>query len=229
MRRHSPPAPEIDGPAIASTPSSPSHPTSTVPPTDHSKITHDRNPTPKSDRLLASGARAGRRGAAGAVSRDRGRGAPFDRECANPAVGEDPKGMAHANGTESLRSTRETGYRGAVHRLGRNDHGRGVAEPVDPHGFRERHAVARMRTLPRGMVAAAQTEETTCDRHRLGGNRMGCESGGDERSDNRTEPRRQASSPSDLHALLAVRQTERVAAAPGGLVGAHDESRGAAR
>ena len=76
--------------------------------------------------------------------------------------------MAHANGTESLRSTRETGCRGAVHRLSRNDRGRGAAEPVDPHGFRERHTVARMRTLPRSMVAAAQTEETTCERHRLG-------------------------------------------------------------
>ena len=32
--------------------SSSSHPTSTAPPTDHSQIVHDRNPTPKSDRLL---------------------------------------------------------------------------------------------------------------------------------------------------------------------------------
>ena len=44
--------------------------------------------------ILASGARAGRRGAAGVVVRDRGRGAPLDHECANPAVGADLQGMA---------------------------------------------------------------------------------------------------------------------------------------
>ena len=38
----------------------------------------------RAESILASGARAGRRGAAGAVVPDRGRGAPFDRECANP-------------------------------------------------------------------------------------------------------------------------------------------------
>ena len=43
----------IDVPAIAPTPSPPSHPTSIVPPADDGQITHNRNPTPKSDRLLA--------------------------------------------------------------------------------------------------------------------------------------------------------------------------------
>ena len=88
--------------------------------------------------------------------RDRGRGAPLDHECANPAVGEDRKGMAHANGMESLRSILETGYRGAIHRLSKNYHGRGVAEPVDPHNFRERDTVARMWTLSRDMVGGTQ-------------------------------------------------------------------------
>ena len=52
IRRHGPPVPEIDVSAIASNPSSPSHPTSTVPPAEESQITKNRKPTPKSDRLL---------------------------------------------------------------------------------------------------------------------------------------------------------------------------------
>ena len=44
--------------------------------------------------LLASGAWAGRRRAAGVVVRDRGRRSLLDHECANPAVGEDLQGMA---------------------------------------------------------------------------------------------------------------------------------------
>ena len=48
-----PPVQKIDGPAIAPNPSSPPRPTSIMPPADDSQIAHNRNPTPKSDRLLA--------------------------------------------------------------------------------------------------------------------------------------------------------------------------------
>ena len=44
-----------NAPATAPNPSSPSHPTSIVPPADDSHIIQNRNPTPKSDRLLACG------------------------------------------------------------------------------------------------------------------------------------------------------------------------------
>ena len=64
--------------------------------------------------------------------------------------------MAHADGTESLRSVLETGYRGAIHRLSKNYRGRGVADPIDPQKFRERDTVAQMWTLSRDMVAGTQ-------------------------------------------------------------------------
>ena len=88
--------------------------------------------------------------------RDRGRGAPLDHECANPAVWEDLQGMAHADGIESLRSILKTGYRGAIHRLSKNYRGRGGAESVDLHNFRVRDTVAQMWTRSHDMVGGTQ-------------------------------------------------------------------------
>ena len=116
--------------------------------------------------------------------RDRGRGAPLDRVSVNPAVEEDLQGIAHADGIESLRSTLETGYRGAIHRLNRGNHGRGDAELVDPQKLRERVTVAQMWTRSRDMVGGTQIEEVTCESNRLGGNQMGYKCGGDGRSEN---------------------------------------------
>ena len=80
----------------------------------------------------------------GAPINNRGRRSPFNHKCANTAVGENLQGMAHANRRDSLQSTLETRYRRTIHRLSKNYHGRGVAESLDPHNFRERVTVAQM-------------------------------------------------------------------------------------